>query len=397
MWGHSPDSINLPALIAAFNEEHPDVTINYVQGGESKWEVMASGGVAPEVGRVNDDYMVDYALKGFAAPLDDYIEKMPVKGPDDYIPYFWEWPRVAGHHYGWIVGWTPRVLFVNKDMFAARGLAMPPKDWENPAWTWDTMLEAAKKLTTDKDADGNPDTFGVSLFHETGIEQTWSVNNGGPGIYSKNGRRFTLADPAGVQAMQYLADLANVWQVHPTRQQLNETSPASMFASGNLGMYFATARGTIDTLRRSVGDSFEWAVRPVPMKVRGIQEASLESFFVLKGSKYPDLGYEFVRFMSGEKAQAILARIGFSVGLKPQWAEKYFLQPDQMPLDQDVLISSFDHYRPVNKAVGVQEARKLYRPMLEKVYAGEVSAQEALTSVRGPVEKLLAAFPDANW
>lgn len=395
---YNPDEMQLNDLIAEFNKIEPNIRVNYVSGGESKWQVMAAGGAAPEVGRANDDYIVDYALRGLGAPLDPFIAKHPLPGPQEYIPFFWDWPKLNGRSYAWITGITPRMFYVNADLFDKAGLTLPPKRWESPEWNWDTFVQVAKKLTADVNGDGRPDVWGTAIFHETGAEQTFAVNNGGPGIYSTDGRRFALADPEGVEAMQWLADLANVWRVHPTFAQMDANRGTSqMFADGKIGMLFADLRGRIPFFRRAIGDSFRWAMRPVPMRVRGIQEGSLDTYVLVPGAPHPDEGYRWLRFLASEKASEIQARRGFSIGLKKAWVKEYFLQPDLMPLDSDVIAEAIPYYIPVNKAVGVEAARNIYRPALRQVFDGQRSAKEALAASRSGVEKLLTAYPEARW
>ncbi|HEX6971633.1 MAG TPA: extracellular solute-binding protein, partial [Limnochordia bacterium] len=366
---YNPVEMQLDALIAAFEAQEPGIRVDYVAGGEEKWQVMAAGGAAPEVGRVNDDYVVDYALRGLASPLDAYIRSLPLPGPEEYIPFFWDWPKVNARTYAWIAAITPRMFYVNVDLFAQAGLSLPPKTWESPEWTWETFLDTAKKLTVDTNGDGNPDVWGTAIFHDTGAEQTFAVNNGGPGIYSPDGRRFTLADPAGVEAMQWLADLANVWRVHPSFEVMDARGgPIDMFAAGEVAMLFADLRGRIRQFREGVGSSFAWAMRPVPMRVRGIQEGSLDTYVIVPGAAHPEAGFKWLRFLASETSAEIQARLGFSVGLKKAWVKQYFLQPDQMPLDQDVIAEALSYYVPVNKAVRVQEAREIYRPALREVF-----------------------------
>ncbi len=395
---YNPEEMGLNELIAEFARVEPGIKVNYVAGGESKWQVMAAGGAAPEIGRVNDDYVVDYALKGLALPLDSFVKRHPLPGPNEYIPYFWDWPRVGGQQVAWITAITPRLLYVNVDLFNRAGVDLPPLKWESPQWNWDSFLAAAKKLTFDSNGDGKPDIWATSIFHDTGFEQTFAVNNGGPGIYSPEGRRFALADPPGIEAIQWVADLANVWHVHPTRAEISANGGTDrMFAEGKIAMLFGDLRGRMTFFRRSIRDSFQWAMRPVPMRVRGIQEGSLDTYVIVPGSRHPEEGFKWLRFLASEAGSRIQAKLGFSIGLKREWVRRYFLQPDLMPLNQEVIGEAIPYYVPVNKAVNVEQARRIYRPVLNEVFDGKRSARDALTAVRAQVEQLLAAYPDARW
>ena len=56
------------------------------------------------------------------------------------------------HYYAVPFALVNTVLYFNKDMFDAAGIAYPTDDW-----TWEEFREAAKKLTIDKNGDGTPD------------------------------------------------------------------------------------------------------------------------------------------------------------------------------------------------------------------------------------------------
>lgn len=393
-----PKRFDLDGLVREFNKIEPDIEIKYIYtptAFDEKLKAMMAAGTPPDIARINDDYLVGYALHDYLEPLDKYIEKYGPSKKEDYIDFFWEWPIVNGHHYIWINGATSRLFYVNEDLFKAVGLALPPRKWESPQWTWDHMLQTAQKLTQDKNGDKVPDIWGVAIFHDTGCEQTWSMNNGADGIYSKDGRKFTLASPKGIEAMQYLADLAYKYKVHPPKALYDQQSPLDLFAGGKLAMFFADTR-VIPYLRQNA-KGFEYAVRPVPMRVRGRQEGSLDTQGIIKGAKNPESAYKWLKFIASEKGQAIIAKSGYTMGLTPRWIEKYFLQTDLLPKDQDVIVESLHYYTPVPKATEVERARQIYRPKLDNLWNGRQTAEQVLLSVKAEVEKLIANFPDARF
>src|SRR5262249_57231114 len=40
-------------------------------------------------------------------------------------------------------------VYYNKPLLAKAGVKAPPADWNDASWTWDAMVDAARKLTVD--------------------------------------------------------------------------------------------------------------------------------------------------------------------------------------------------------------------------------------------------------
>ncbi len=149
-----------------------------------------------------------------------------------------------------------------------------------------------------------PGVYGASLYVDTGNEQTFSMNNGSPsGIFSKDGRQFTLADPPGHEAMQWIADLTNRHRVQPTRQVANELKGGNdMFVNEQLAMWFANT-GSINRLRRDTACA--WDVTPTPMPAKRMMEASIQTYALAMGAKHPDNGWRLLQFFTDEDVARI--------------------------------------------------------------------------------------------
>jgi multiple sugar transport system substrate-binding protein len=366
-------------------QETTGITVNVqptpAQDYETKFRTLLASGSPPDVMRINDNVVRDYAAANQLLDLTPFIETS-----DPYIESLFTFPVTPwGTHPAWTIGTNPRAIFYNVDMFEEAGVPRPPENWTSENWTWDDFLETAKQLT-----DADAQRWGALIYNETAAEQTWAVNNGvETGIYSEEGTEFTLASPEGIEAMQWLADLTCQHGVQPPWSMLQQDQAANqLFASGSIGMRFATL-GFTNYLRQNVSD-FQWDVAPVPAKVEQKQEGSLIIFCLPKDASNPEAAWQLLEFLGGPEAGEIFAQEGAFV---PVWEEAgAALQPgDQPPANIGLFAEAARHNTVVaTDAIGQGLARQIYRPQLDLVFACEASAEEVLTSVKEEVEQILA-------
>lgn len=396
----NPENFRFEELQKLFEEQNPDIKVEYLytpDRAEDKLKAMMSAGDAPDIARVNDDYVVAYAVRDLARPMDDLIAKYGPQKDSSYYPSFWDWAKVNGKHYSWTIGYANRAMFVNVDLFEQHGVPLPPKKWEDPSWNWDALVATAKKLTIDTNGDGKPEIWGVSIFNDTGAEETFTISNGGTGIYAKGGRTFTLGEGKNLEAMQWLQELATVHKVHPLKSEFTQQKADDMFAAGKIAMIFLDARLSY-TLNKKIGDKFRWAIRSVPMSQKGVVEGSLDTYIIPKNAKYPDQAFQFLKFLTEEPAQKIMAEAGYIAPVKHEWTAKYFGAKGQMPMDANVLVEGMTKYWvSVAKATNVELARGIYRRELDKAWNGEEPMADVLKRVTPEVNQLLKEFPDVQF
>lgn len=357
----------------------PTPTTDY----ETKMRTLLASGSPPDVMRINDNLVRDFATAGQLLDLKPYID---AAGDTGYIESLFSFPITPdGTHPSWVIGTTPRALFCNVTMFEEAGVPLPPTTWTSEGWMWDDFLETAKQLTVEDER------WGALVYHDTGYEQTWVVNNGvEAGIYSEDGTTFTLAEPAAIEAVQWVADLTCEHGVQPPWSQLQpDEGDASnqLFAAGRIGMMFSPF-GVMTYLRENVKD-FTWDIAPVPAKVNQMQEGSLIVYCVPKDAQNPDAAWELLRFLGGLDAGQIFAEAGYWV---PVWEEAgAAIQPgDQPPANIGLWADAATHNSVVSpNAIGQGRARQLYRQQLDLVYTCQSSAEEELTGVREEVETIL--------
>ena len=162
------------------------------------------------------------------------------------------------------------MIYYNVDWFKSAGVALPPTTWTDENWTWDDFLDAAKKLTK------GTNKWGCMVYLDTGYEQTFSINNGSPtGIFSADGKKFTLADPKGIEAVEWVTDLTTKYHVQPPWSVLQGVNvDTTFFSQQKVAMMFDTFQVT-PYFRDNVKD-FNWDIAPPPGKVNQDTESSID-------------------------------------------------------------------------------------------------------------------------
>jgi len=392
MYSANPQTSGFDKIEEAFKQKYPNVrleTLYTSSNYDDKLLASYSAGTQPDVLRLNDDYVLGYKTKNLIAPLDRYVRSSGIKR-DDYFAAVYDFPMQDGKHYSWFLGANPRLIFYNVDLFGKEGVKLPPAKWESRGWTFDDFLDTARKLTKVNPSTGQG-VYGASVFDDTGNEQTFSINSGSPtGIYSKDGRKFTLADPPGYEAMQWIADLTNKHRVQPARQLASELKGADdMFINQQLAMWFSST-GTILRLRRDAQFAFD--VTPVPMRAKRLTESSIQTYALAVGAKNPDNAWRLLSFFTEQEVARIFIDNGYVIPAKKTFVRDYVAaNKGKHPANMELIVDSFNYQTQPNQTLDTQAARRIYRGKnLEGIWDGAVTAKEGLQRVRPAVEEAIS-------
>lgn len=288
------------AIIEEFQEAYPHIEVEkQVQSGAaSVWEkalVMAAGGVAPDVVNVSLAVGLSARRSGMLLDLTPYIQrdKFDMKrfrpgyelttGPD------WAW---GGKTYGLAWGLGILNIFYNRDMFRAAGVQEPYKGWTKAEY-----INAARRLTQDRDGDGKADIIGCSPPNVS--YSPWVFIDGGDFADPATGK-LTVEDPKFVSALEWIRHVRTNYPVFGGYQD-------EFFAS-NMAMTYQWD-SFIDILRRR-DLPFDWSTTWAP---RGdisqpISYGQGHIIGIMTGSKHPEEAWEFIKFYYSPAAQRRLAQ-----------------------------------------------------------------------------------------
>jgi len=282
-----------------FKHYYPNVKVEINWGVDwntywTKLPTMLAAGDVPDLIWMHDTRNETFAAKGMLLPLDDYIKKLPPLGwPYDFYPSQVLSFQYEGKQYGIPYDFAPGGFYFNKTMFDKAGVSYPP-EWSTD-WTFDDMLEKAKKLTRDINGDGKIDEYGVQM-PSGGWNTYWVIKSFGGELFDKKAKKATLTNPKTVQALQFIADCRFKWKVDPS-PVLSATDLERAFVSGKVAMQF-NLNDEAFGIDQVVGDKFKWGVCPNPKgPVRRAQFVGGSALAIPKGAKNADIAYELIRYM----------------------------------------------------------------------------------------------------
>lgn len=347
---------------------------------QTRFRTLIAGGSPPDLMRLNDDFLREMSDKETIMDIEPYLSESGVD-TSDYFEGVLDFTALPNGRAGLAIGALPRVIYFNKTLFEEKGVPLPPTTWTSDGWTWDDFLETARALT-------EGETWGACIVTDTAYENTWAVNNGGEGIFSADGRSFALAEPEGVEALQWAADLALVHEVAPPWAEVSgDDAEQQLFVGGRCAMLFSSM-SVSGYLSENVSE-FEWDIAPVPGNVNQYSESSMALMVIPTAAANPDGAWEFLKYITGPEGGQAIAENRVGVPLSRTAAEA--LTPGEAgPANIHLFTEAANNNQSVHSTTATAAAVAIYRPALERALIGEITVEEALTGAREQVEATLA-------
>ncbi len=384
MWGDPAELEVWNQIVADFHQANPNITVKVdVSDWDSYWtklKTMLSAGTPPDVFAMDAPLYLDYQSRGVLLNLQPYLDKNPDMLKDVY-PQTLEAYKTPDGMYGLPRDFQTIVLFYNKDMFDAAGVAYPTADW-----TYDDLRKAAKALTK-VGADGKPTQYGFSA-DLWDLELIWSEGiwaNGGE-VISQDHMKTLIGDPKAREAWQLFHDMMFVDKSWPTQTVALEYG-GDPFLAG------AAAMTTIGhwAIPGYSEAKFKWDVAPMPKGPSGpATSVNSAGFVVGKASKYPDAAFEFLKYVVSEPAQTKLAQLGFAIPVLKTVAESDAFLKQKTDINQQIFLDSvaFSHMKPVFK--GYDEWASAIGDGMAPIWTGDAELGPTLDTVVPAADEVLA-------
>lgn len=301
------------ALIAAFNKANPDIKVEYnlVPWGTywQKAAAMTAGGSTYDVMWMNLNNFPFYASQGALSPLSISYAAVKNIAAARVAPY-----RVGGKLYGVPLGPQAVTVFVNRRLFKERGVPLP-----TTSWTFDQMLDAAKKLTFEKDGKKIWGINGADLQIDTEYGMSFYYSAGGKSIIKKTADGYAPNLDATFQSTaQRLLDLIYKDKVAPSPKDTAQQG-YQLFQAGQMGIYVL---GSWMTAVWAESPDLDWAYAPFPSMGSGKPTPvfSAHALVVPSSSKQKEAAQKFIEWATtNAQSQRLLAQNG----LFPTQAEQY--------------------------------------------------------------------------
>ncbi|MCX7747273.1 MAG: sugar ABC transporter substrate-binding protein [Clostridia bacterium] len=321
-------------LVPDFEKANPGIKVKIQEVPydqyDQKLQTMIAGGTPPDVtshwGKAG---FIEFYDKGQLLDLTPYLEGNKYNPTEAGIPEnLLNIYKINGKQYGIPAHSYVSVMIYNKDMFDKAKIPYPPSDYEDKSWTFDKMLEVAKKLSNGSNnvsdatfgidwAWGEPDMRPVYFGEKVFSDDAWT-NGGHP-------TECYFDSPGVINAYQKLADM--IWK---DKVQPNESirrgiagQNGEAFISGKIGMAVAGA-----WLLASAGEcKFNVGVAAIPYggnpNVRNV--LYVDPLFIFKGSKHPNEAFEWIKYLcSAEVQEKSLELSGGTPPANAKAAQKYY-------------------------------------------------------------------------
>jgi multiple sugar transport system substrate-binding protein len=299
-----------------FNAANPGIEAETVTvvGGQpmtDKVITLIAGGTPPDLFILYQEIVpVNAAVdRKLVFPLDDYI-KADKYDIEAFLPQAVELNRWDGKLWAIPRDYGNQNIYYNADLFKKHNVPLPPADWEDKGWTFDKYLEAAKALTVQEG--GKTVQWGLVVNPGMRPWASYVYSNGGA-IVNKDGRGvatdIAIAEPAGLEALQFVADLMHKHKVSPTPDAFADMGMQGFFGTGKVGM-------VIDNPTQAAAyrrfDKIDWDVAPFPLGKgarRGVGGGGI-AWAMIGATKNPDPAWKFLKHVTSEKAQMQEVAIG---------------------------------------------------------------------------------------
>ncbi|WP_333771163.1 ABC transporter substrate-binding protein [Streptomyces sp. IBSBF 2435] len=183
------------ALVAQWNDQHPEVQVRYVQGSwdDVHDQLLTSfeGGTAPDIIHDEGNDLTDFGSGGYLA---DLTPLLPAATRGRIPSAVWDMARSGGGLYGVPFLQEPRVLIANRTLLAKAGIGLP--DAAKP-WTWQEFEDIAKELS--HTGGGSAERYGIAwpMGSPVSVTLNLALTTGGRILYRKDdGRTEVRLDQA---------------------------------------------------------------------------------------------------------------------------------------------------------------------------------------------------------
>ena len=304
----------LQALIAQFEEAHPNIHVEFVPIDQGTWDAgltnLASQGQLPDVFWV---FSVSAAVSNeWALDLTEFYEKDP--DAQELYPTMVSSSKIGGKNYSYPAVLFPHMVFMNKTLFDKYNVDLPSTDW-----TWDDYFDLAEELS-------HPEEFYFGVSNPLYVDLFPAAINGNQGKFGWDGEAYHF-DDAWVEAVETRAEVINnkicEWMSAEDKEAVLGDPGAWPPGKGRTAMHIDwpwTMAMFNTTVKEETGCEFVYY--PLPMGEGKGELAIVDNGIIAASTEHPREAWELAKWMSwgpmaALKRQETYRSLGYPVSRMP--------------------------------------------------------------------------------
>ncbi|WP_084658681.1 ABC transporter substrate-binding protein [Thermogemmatispora onikobensis] len=354
-----------------FEKLHPNVSVTWtpIPGDyATKMRANVASGNVPDVFYLQPPMAQEYIPAGKLLNLSPYMARDHVSPSTYYPSLMQDFDCADGTIFGIPKDWNSLGLFYNKTLFQQAGLGDPSN------WTWDDLKNAAQKLTKRGSSPANS-VYGIALPADASRWGAFLFANGGQ-MVSADGKQAVFNSQAGIQAAEFYTSF---------EQNHTGVMPGDVGASwdgdafGKQQVAMTLEGGWMIPFLAQNYPKVQYGIAPLPIGPSGKRGNLLytNAWAAYSGTKYPDMAWELIKYMTGAEYQTQVLHDGFALPTLTSLAnDSYFQQNPGVKVLQD----GAAYGQPDFYGVADTEIHNDVSNALQSIMLGKQSAADALNA-----------------
>ncbi|ULL15941.1 sugar ABC transporter substrate-binding protein [Paenibacillus sp. H1-7] len=371
-------------LIDNFQAKYPNIKLEIE---ETPWAdfvtkivTRIAGNNPPDLWLQENAVILGYGKRGVAENLEPYI-KRDLK-TEDYVSALTS-AKLDGKIYGIPHGINPGALAFNKQIFTENNVPLPTDNW-----TYNDMIEAAKKLTKDTNGDGKADIYGFQAGNNITLGWLpWMRAYGGSAL-DPTLTKATFADPKSIQGLTAWADTINKLKISPTREAANT---GKFFENGKVAMTFFQYATQV-SLNKNKPD-LDWDTVKIPIGMDGKRFVPMVvNQWVMYSKSKPEVkeaGWTFLKYYLSDEGQTLLSESGTSLPVKKTALEQ-LEKSTSKPANKKAFTKGIEEAGgTLDENPSWNEWRAAAGPILNDIMDGKRTPEDGVKEIQQKVQQVL--------
>ncbi|HEY8742056.1 MAG TPA: hypothetical protein VIU62_03090, partial [Chloroflexota bacterium] len=378
-------------FLPSYEKDQKGVAVEVILGpggiidSQQKYLTLAAAGDPPDLFG-NTRPATNLAQQGLYADLSSLIKRDHF----DLTKYNQQWLQTQADYKGGVYGLPLSVhaeapaMVYNRDLFQKAGVPEPPARWGDDAWTWETFLDAARRLTVPS-ATGTLTQAGVdSLAYSVHLPVLWEGN-----WVSQQLDTATCAAQPMIDTYTNYSDLTLKYKVMP--------GPTLKLAAGGFkgGTSAMSTMGSWEFGAYQALNTVNWAFMPFPKAKRSAYAFDPNMAYVAKSSKHLEETWNFVKWLDNGSYYALFFNFMPVIASDTATWSKTFFQnkPNVRP---EVLVESLSLAQGIDPMFRVKGSDAFVRATVEPALASIVAGKAEVAATLQGVQPLLQGLIDQS-